>query len=217
MKKLYIDRTRNIKDATVGTFELKDGSITLLKGVTLEPAGEDTVTPNKDKRIPEGEYNATFYRSPRFQRRLPILYNEKVSKDRHILIHNGNFPDDTLGCILVGSRDDNTSLLKPIRIRAKFKVFSLINLPLMMLGNKKSLGNMLLLYSFNRLIACFDKGRVKVSRIFIFSLEICHTSFSKSNSPHLALLILNGLTAVYMASFRANLVFYISIVIFNGY
>lgn len=114
MKKLYIDRTRNIKDATVGTFELKDGSITLLKGVTLEPAGEDTVTPNKDRRIPEGEYNATFYRSPRFQRRLPILYNEKVSKDRHILIHNGNFPDDTLGCILVGSRDDNKGIYNSV-------------------------------------------------------------------------------------------------------
>ena len=32
----------------------------------------------------------------------PLLWNESVPKERYILIHPGNFPKDTAGCILVG-------------------------------------------------------------------------------------------------------------------
>lgn len=60
--------------------------------------------PNKTC-IPCGEYNITLVNSPRFKRILPLLSN--VPKFTGILIHSGNTPDDTSGCILVGQRNGN--------------------------------------------------------------------------------------------------------------
>jgi hypothetical protein len=34
---------------------------------------------------------------------VPKLYNDKVSKDRGILIHIGNYPRNSSGCLLIGS------------------------------------------------------------------------------------------------------------------
>ncbi|AQW85480.1 hypothetical protein CPIN18021_1093 [Campylobacter pinnipediorum subsp. caledonicus] len=108
MKKLYIKRFKNIDDGTLGEFVLASDDKPILKGYTLEPAGADTIKANQDKRIPAGEYGATWSYSPKFNKKLPLLYNELVSKERRILIHSGNFADDTLGCVLVGSSyDDN--------------------------------------------------------------------------------------------------------------
>lgn len=125
MKTLYINRTQNIHDGTIGEFDLKDGNLSLIRGATLEPRGEDCEIPNQDRRIPQGEYRAIFYRSPSFKRRLPLLYNSKVSKDRFILIHNGNFPADTQGCILVGSRSDHNGVYNSVATLAK--LLELIN------------------------------------------------------------------------------------------
>lgn len=125
MKTLYINRTQNINDGTIGEFELKDGSLSLIKGSTLEPKGDDCEIPNQDRRIPQGEYRATFYRSPTFKRRLPLLYNSKVSKNRFILIHNGNFPTDTQGCILVGNRSDHKGVYNSVATLAR--LLELIN------------------------------------------------------------------------------------------
>ncbi|MDL0089960.1 DUF5675 family protein, partial [Campylobacter gastrosuis] len=74
----------------------------LLKGYTLEPAGDDTTAPNQDKRIPQGLYNVAWHKSPRFKMTLPLLFNESVSRERFILIHAGNYPKHTEGCILLG-------------------------------------------------------------------------------------------------------------------
>ncbi|MFC2491226.1 MAG: DUF5675 family protein [Campylobacter curvus] len=115
MKTLRINRIRNINDGTIGVFELEDNGLKLLDGYTLEPAGDDCEEANQDKRIPQGEYMAEFFRSPRFNRRLPLLYNAKVNKDRRILIHNGNFPQDTLGCILVGDRSDEKGVYNSVK------------------------------------------------------------------------------------------------------
>ena len=120
MKTLFIHRNNEIKDGTIGIFELMDERKNkLLGGYTLEPAGEDTTASGQDKRIPQGEYDAEFYRSPRFNRRLPLLYNDKVSKARKILIHNGNFPQDTLGCILVGDRSDDKGVYNSVKTLAR--------------------------------------------------------------------------------------------------
>lgn len=101
---LNITRFKNIKDGTIGRFELLgDDDAVLLKGYTLEPAGDDTTEPNQDKRIPQGLYNVAWHKSPRFKMTLPLLFNESVSRERCILIHAGNYPKHTEGCILLGN------------------------------------------------------------------------------------------------------------------
>ena len=57
---------------------------------------------NKDKLIPCGEYNLNVSKSPKFNRMLPLIYNDKVSMIRGIRMHSGNSTKDSAGCILVG-------------------------------------------------------------------------------------------------------------------
>lgn len=50
--------------------------------------------------IPYGTYKVTWAYSPTFKKQMPLLWN--VNGYVGILIHPGNTPEDTLGCILVG-------------------------------------------------------------------------------------------------------------------
>ena len=50
--------------------------------------------------IPTGTYKVTLEMSPRFKRKLPYLHD--VHHFLGILIHRGNTPENTEGCILVG-------------------------------------------------------------------------------------------------------------------
>lgn len=53
--------------------------------------------------IPDGKYKIIIAWSPRFQRMVPHI--QKVPYYTNILIHGGNRPEDTEGCVLPGKND----------------------------------------------------------------------------------------------------------------
>lgn len=64
----------------------------------------DTIEPMHDVThpcIPAGKYKLGWHESPKFNAMRPILLDVKGRK--YILIHEGNKPADTQGCILVGN------------------------------------------------------------------------------------------------------------------
>ena len=50
--------------------------------------------------IPEGDYPAVFHTSPKFG---PTYWLQDTQPRSEILIHVGNYPRDTIGCILLGT------------------------------------------------------------------------------------------------------------------
>ncbi|MCL2076771.1 MAG: DUF5675 family protein [Betaproteobacteria bacterium] len=78
-----------------------------LRGYVLERPGPDTTTPNLNLRVPVGTYKLRWHNSGlpsvKANNPVPLLYNAKVGESRCILIHNGNYPRDTRGCLLVGT------------------------------------------------------------------------------------------------------------------
>lgn len=66
---------------------------------------------NKAKLIPCGEYSLNVSKSQKFDRLLPIVYNDEVPMRRGIRIHVGNSVKDTVGCILVGFERNGDKLI----------------------------------------------------------------------------------------------------------
>ena len=88
--KLYIDGTY-----FCDTLEDTDR---LDKGMTAEELASKKIP--GQTAIPEGTYKVIVNVSPKFKRLLPRLVN--VPGYEGVLIHRGNTPADTAGCILVG-------------------------------------------------------------------------------------------------------------------
>lgn len=117
MIRIEINRFKEIYDGTIGELNLIEegaGSV-VFRCYTLEPAGEDTTEQGKDRRIPEGCYNVAWHNSPSQKRTCVLLFNERVPKSRYILIHPGNYPKDTSGCILVGDSYNNAGVLNSVK------------------------------------------------------------------------------------------------------
>lgn len=121
--KLTITRFKEIEDGTIGNFVLSNDGKAIMTGFTLEPAGPDTIMPNKDKRIPKGFYHTTWHDSPKFKQKLPLLFNNLVPNYRYILIHAGNYPKDTQGCILLGDSYDERGVYNSKKTLQKFLEF----------------------------------------------------------------------------------------------
>ena len=113
--KLTIRRYKDIEDGTIGKFELTGVNTVLMTGYTLESAGPDTTERGKDRRIPAGLYQVVWHKSPKFNRVLPVLHNERVAKDRYIEIHAGNYPKHTEGCILVGKWANDEGVFESVK------------------------------------------------------------------------------------------------------
>ena len=62
------------------------------------------------KMIPEGSHWMRLTYSPKFKKELPLIWSDKVSKNRGIRVHIGNSVKDTDGCILIGNTADLTLL-----------------------------------------------------------------------------------------------------------
>ena len=87
--KMILIRDTVVNDAVLGSLYV--GGIKVCE--TLE---------NNAKLIPCGEYNLNVSKSPKFDRMLPLVYNDEVPMRRGIRMHVGNSGKDTTGCILVG-------------------------------------------------------------------------------------------------------------------
>lgn len=67
--------------------------------------------------IPYGEYEVVVNYSPKFKRELPRLLN--VPHFEGILIHRGNKPEDSAGCILVGENTKKGMVLNSTKYENK--------------------------------------------------------------------------------------------------
>lgn len=97
--KLHLQRRYKGPDYTVGSL--------FINGTYFCDTLEDAVRSLPEERkiagetaIPEGKYHIILNHSPKFKRVLPRLKN--VPYFEGILIHRGNIPEHTEGCILVG-------------------------------------------------------------------------------------------------------------------
>ncbi len=74
-----------------------------IKGFFLEPKGPYTTVANQRQRIPPGRYQLSV--NTEGQKGGLRVFNEQVSKyGRNILIHSGNYPVQTDGCLLPGNK-----------------------------------------------------------------------------------------------------------------
>ena len=93
--KLKLVREKFLEDRTIGTLYVNDE----FECFTLEDAVREQKIMHKTA-IPEGTYEVIINLSPKFGKLYPRLLD--VPGFTGILIHAGNGPEDTSGCILVG-------------------------------------------------------------------------------------------------------------------
>lgn len=86
-------------NGTFYCFTLEDVCRDLNRDGDLKDPGEAKV--HGQTAIPAGRYQVIINVSSRFKKRMPLLL--AVPGYEGIRIHNGNYPKDTEGCILVGS------------------------------------------------------------------------------------------------------------------
>ena len=109
---IEVIRFKETSKSTISRFKCNWANIS---GFMLEPAGPASVEANQNKRIPTGLYNLQSHTGTKYKR-VVCLHNDKVPASRAILIHQGNTPANTVGCLIAGSSYDTdyvgTSLAK---------------------------------------------------------------------------------------------------------
>lgn len=105
---LRLKRTTFTEKATVGELYLPDGVFACF---TLEDRVRNHKVP-KETAIPAGAYEVVVAWSNRFERLMPRLLN--VPFYQGILIHSGNTPAHTEGCILIGRKKAEDAVYESI-------------------------------------------------------------------------------------------------------
>ena len=103
--KLILTRKHFLTDCTIGTLEEVTDTPTIRVYLcdTLEPTYRNLAKESKlegKTAIPFGTYEIEMGMSRKYRMTMPYLKNVPFFKG--IMIHSGNFPKDTHGCILVG-------------------------------------------------------------------------------------------------------------------
>lgn len=119
---IFIQRKWQTSLSTISEFTVSGSDI---KGYFLECPGPDTVTPYLKKRIPDGIYKLVWHTSATFVTHNPVpkLFNANVSPSRDILIHPGNYPRNTKGCLLPGTERLLNTVTNSVVMYKKIKNF----------------------------------------------------------------------------------------------
>lgn len=126
---IQITRKWETESSTISEFSIPDAKHNELKhGYILERPGPDTTAPGLRKRIPEGLYNLKWQdvtNLPGVRGHLPVpwLYNGKVPAFRYIYVHNGNYPRNTDGCLLIGLGRAPDMVTNSVDALTRFKRF----------------------------------------------------------------------------------------------
>ena len=127
--KIIVKRQYFLPNCTIGQISVLFDDVPVLPIYvcdSLEPRAIDWSKEKKIKgktAIPCGEYDVEYRHSEKFKRQMPFLKN--VPHFEGVMLHTGNRPSDTKGCILVGTNPRNqTGIILPslINSRIKFKV-----------------------------------------------------------------------------------------------
>lgn len=110
----YIIKVRRCYQTPTYTLANLECSWSNFKAVVMEPSGPDTTTAGKNKRIPAGTYEITPHSGSKYKD-VVCLHNENVPKSRAILMHQGNYPKNTQGCLLIGTEYVNDSITQSIK------------------------------------------------------------------------------------------------------
>jgi hypothetical protein len=104
---LLVNRTTRTGNSTIGEFSVNGNFFSYCleptdRGLTSDmDAGQIAAIKIPDKTcIPTGSYAVTSYYSTKNGRNVPLLNN--VPGYQYVEIHQGNFPKDTDGCLLLG-------------------------------------------------------------------------------------------------------------------
>ena len=125
---ILIDRHTQSSESTLGTLSIPKFNF---NAYTLERAGPDTTARGQRKRIPIGTYQVKWHATT-LNQQFPSsfnLYNAEVPADRYILIHIGNYPRNSDGCILLGSgQSDNFVSASAKTIYAFYDLFKNVDI-----------------------------------------------------------------------------------------
>ena len=89
------------KNSTLGRYSVESGKGNA-SGFILERGGPETFQSKLNRRIPAGIYDMQLTWSPRFNKKLYLIYNNEVHRNRGIRLHGGNYYYDSHGCLLPG-------------------------------------------------------------------------------------------------------------------
>jgi hypothetical protein len=99
--KILVDRFEFIDNSTIGTLTCGDFSCFTLEDMDRHLEDNPDAKQYGKTAIPRGTYEVIITYSNRFKQELPLV--KDVPGFEGIRIHAGNAPEDTHGCLLVGS------------------------------------------------------------------------------------------------------------------